>query len=99
MGNRRHPQKDINAAISRALDDGWEYDKSNGGSSHRHGTLKCPCELCYPDSHNIVVYSTPRNPTQRARDIDRAVAKCAAVIAEDKALEASREEAGHEKAN
>ncbi len=66
-----HPNKEISNAIEYALENGWNFRKSNG---HIFGILYCPANS--RSGCRLAVYSTPRNPTAHAKDILRAVDKC-----------------------
>ena len=70
---KKHPNKEIQAAIEYALGKNWRVD-SSGKSSHAWGRLKCPKESrigCI-----ISIWSTPRVAENHARQIIRAVDKC-----------------------
>ena len=70
---KKHPNKEIEAAILFAENRGWQYRKS-GNSAHAWGRLLC-------GFHNregcaLSVWSTPRNPEMHAKQIIRRVKHC-----------------------
>jgi len=68
----RHPNKDIRAALALAESRGWRFVASNG---HPFGRIKCPCG--HPECQHSV-WSTPKNPANHARHLERMVARCRA---------------------
>lgn len=70
-GRSRHPNKEIESAVSYAEELEWTCEMASG---HAWGRLYCP--------HNdvngciISVWSTPRNPEGHARRIKRLVDRC-----------------------
>ena len=74
----KHQDKDIQNALEYAEGMGWRIVPS-GGSSHAWGKLLCPfndsacrCgEFCISS-----IWSTPKNPTNHARQIRRIVNRC-----------------------
>ena len=71
MARPRHPNKEIENAVSHAESLGWTVEISNG---HAWGHLMCPHhsrEGCI-----VAVWSTPRNAQNHARAITRAVKRC-----------------------
>ncbi len=74
MPNRRkHPNKEIEAAIRYAESQGWRY-KEAGNSAHAWGRLLCPLEA--REGCALSVWSTPRNPYQHAEQITKRVTLC-----------------------
>jgi len=73
MSRPKHPNKEIEAALCYAEQNGWVWVKA-GGSSHPFGRIKCP----YGSRGGclISVWSTPKRPTRHAKDIRKAVDKC-----------------------
>lgn len=73
---RKHPNKEVEAAVAYAEANGWRVELARG---HAWGRLYCPfndtecrCgEFCI-----IGVWSTPRSPTSHARQIRRVVDGC-----------------------
>ena len=68
----RHPNKDIEAALTYARSCGWAVKKSSGGSAHAWGVMRCP-----GDCPQVSIYSTPRVPENHAHALRRAVDRCA----------------------
>ncbi len=68
---RRHPDKDVEAAIQYAETRGWRIEKRKG---HAWGRLFCP----WADRSGcmISVWSTPRSGANHARQIRRGVDQC-----------------------
>ncbi|MCP4261225.1 MAG: hypothetical protein GY938_18945 [Ketobacter sp.] len=75
MKRSRHPSKDIEAALQEAEDQGWIVEV---GGSHCWGKLKCPTNSgCRGGQYCIIsISSTPRSPTNHAKQIKKAVNKC-----------------------
>lgn len=68
----RHPKKDVEAALQYAETQGWIVIPKSAG--HSWGTMNCPggrggCRV-------QPIWSTPKNPTNFARKLRRAVDKC-----------------------
>ncbi len=72
MARLRHPNKEIEAAISAAEDLGWTVYISPKG--HAWGHLYCPKND--RDGCIISVWSTPRSKENHARSITRKVKLC-----------------------
>ena len=78
MAGKKHPKKEIQAAIEYAESKGWRIEAS-GGSGHAWGQMYCPfndddcrCgEFCIAS-----IWSTPRSPGNHAKQIRRVVDKC-----------------------
>jgi hypothetical protein len=69
----KHPDKEIEEAISYAEENGWIY-KDSGKSSHAWGKLFCP--LHTREGHKMSIWSTPRDPFIHAQQIKRFITKC-----------------------
>lgn len=73
MPRRRHPKKEVEEALTEAEGVGWTVEPTAAG--HRWGVIRCPessregCELS--------IWSTPRNVGNHAKQIRRAIARCA----------------------
>ena len=76
----KHPNKEIEAAILYAEKNGWVY-KTSGKSAHAWGRLLCP--LHTREGHQMSIWSTPRNPYNHARQIERWVYQCQHDIKEE----------------
>lgn len=75
---KKHPNKEIHAAIEYALKNQWQLVEA-GSSSHAWARLKCP----YNDSECRCgqfclqsIWSTPKNPQNHAKQIRRIVDNC-----------------------
>jgi len=76
MARRKHPSKEVEAAVAYAEAHGWRVEPARG---HAWGRMYCPqndsdcrCgEFCITS-----VWSTPRNPAHHARQIRRVVDGC-----------------------
>lgn len=81
MIDRKHPKKEVQAAVEYAKSKGWRIEPS-GTSGHAWGRMYCPyndhdcrCgEFCISS-----IWSTPRNAKNHARQIRRVVDHCTAV--------------------
>jgi len=73
MTRKKHPDKDIEAAIQYAENMGWRF-KESGASSHAWGKLLCPKHT--REGHQLSIYGTPRNSFQYAQLIRQRVNKC-----------------------
>jgi hypothetical protein len=69
-----HPNKEIQAVITYAEGLGWIIMKG-GSSSHAWGKMRCP-EGTREGCPQRSIWSTPRNPTQHARQLKRFIDKC-----------------------
>ena len=74
MGNDDHSNPEQRDAIAYAIANGWRFEKAKGGRAHPFGKLFCPGgrECCMA----VIIYSTPKNHTARARQIRKAVEVC-----------------------
>lgn len=70
---KQHPNKEIEEAVQYAENNGWRYKKV-GKSAHAWGRMLCPAQT--RDGCSISIWSTPRNPTNHARQIRRSVDAC-----------------------
>lgn len=69
----KHPNKEIEAAIKYAEDQGWRY-KDSGNSAHAWGRLLCPLED--REGCSMSIWSTPRDPDNHANQIRRKIKSC-----------------------
>lgn len=75
---KKHPNKEIRAAIAHAVEQGWTV-KEASSRSHSWGQIYCPnrdsncrCgEFCITS-----IWSTPKNPSNHAKLIRRVVDNC-----------------------
>jgi len=67
-----HPNKEIRSALAFAEAAGWTVKKS-GPRAHAWGTIKCGYghRVCW-----MAIYSTPKNPQNHAKQINRKVKAC-----------------------
>ncbi len=70
---KKHPNKEIEAAIEFAEEKGWRFQES-GNSSHAWGRLLCPKED--REGCSMSIWSTPKVPENHARQILRNVKSC-----------------------
>jgi len=68
---KRHPNKEIQAAIEYAIENGWRLQMSKG---HAFGILFC--SFAQRGGCQKSVWSTPRRPERHAREIRRIVDRC-----------------------
>ncbi len=73
MTRKKHPNKEIEAAVQYAENRGWRY-KTTGGSAHAWGRLLCP--FVSREGCSMSVWSTPRDPVNHAKQIQRRVDAC-----------------------
>ncbi len=73
---KKHPNKEIRAALEYAEQKGWRIVE---GGSHAWGKIYCP----YKDSECrcgefciTSIWSTPKNPSNHARQIRRVIDNC-----------------------
>jgi hypothetical protein len=71
MPRRRHPSKEIEAAVREAETLGWSVTLSNG---HAWGRLFCPRHS--RNGCRVSIWSTPRDADNHAAAIRRAVSRC-----------------------
>jgi len=80
MSEKKHPKKDIQAAIHYAKQRGWLV-KVASGKGHAWGKMYCPynSKECRCGEFCIAsIWSTPRNTVSHARQIRRVVDNCEA---------------------
>ena len=77
----RHPNKEIEAAVSHLESLGWTW-KAVGKSSHAWGRMLCPQHDA--TGCQVSVWSTPRVPEDHARHLVRQGRKCVHVKAGEK---------------
>ncbi|MCY3671819.1 MAG: hypothetical protein OXH14_12185 [Alphaproteobacteria bacterium] len=69
----RHPNKEIEAALSQLEAAGWTVRNAKGRSSHAWGFALCPANagnLCRSGEFcRMSIWSTPRNPRAHARGL------------------------------
>ena len=73
---KKHPNKEIQAALKYAEKKGWRIEPVG---SHAWGKIYCPNndQQCRCGEFCITsVWSTPRNPTNHARQLRRVVDNC-----------------------
>jgi len=68
MPRGRHPKKDVEAALRFAEANGWTVMSTASG--HRWGKAECG------DGCSLSIWSTPKNPQNHAKQVQRAVARC-----------------------
>jgi hypothetical protein len=68
-----HADKHIREAIRYAEEHGWRVEKA-GGRAHCWGMMYCP--FGQRDGCREIIFSTPRNPENHARRLQRAVDRC-----------------------
>jgi hypothetical protein len=67
----RHPNKEIENAVTYAESKDWRWRKLTG---HGWGELLCP--MNNREGCRVFVYQTPKSPEGAARSIVRAVERC-----------------------
>lgn len=83
MSRRRHPNKDVEAALVYAEARGWRVEAARG---HAWARMYCPWndDECRCGEFCIVsVWSTPRNTFAHARQITRVVDGCTGCAREE----------------
>ncbi len=73
MIRKKHPIKEIEAAVCYAEKEEWKYRKP-GSSAHAWGRLHCPQNT--REGCAMSVWSTPRNPENHSKQIIKNVKKC-----------------------
>jgi hypothetical protein len=87
MSRAKHPNKEVDAAIRHAEENGWRVSI---GGSHAWGRIYCPFNdpTCRCGEFCIAsIWSTPGNPADHAKAIRRVVDKCIAYAATRDRLE------------
>jgi hypothetical protein len=75
---KKHPKKDVEQALVYAEQQGWKIEI---GGSHAWGKMYCPYNMqdCRCGEFCITsIWSTPKNPTNHAKQIKRVVDHCVA---------------------
>lgn len=75
-----HPNKHVEAALRYVESCGWAVEKSEGGSAHAWGTVKCPYnqQSCRCGAFCAMsVWGTPKHPESLAKKIRSVADKCA----------------------
>lgn len=73
---KRHPNKEIEAAIQHAEANGWDVQMAPG---HAFAVMRCPqndAECRCGEFCQTSIWSTPKNPEGLARKLRRIVNKC-----------------------
>lgn len=70
---KKHPNKEIEEAVSYAEKHGWRYQEV-GKSAHAWGRLLCPVNQ--REGCALSVWSTPRNAVNHAKQIKQQINKC-----------------------
>lgn len=73
MARKKHPNKEIEAAVCSAEEKGWKYRKV-GSSAHAWGRLHCSFQN--REGCALSIWSTPRNAENHAKQIVRYIKKC-----------------------
>jgi hypothetical protein len=76
MARRKHPKKDIEAALRHAEQYGWRVDDSG---HHAWGKLYCPfnSKACRAGRYCLtLIWSTPSSSSDHAADLRRVVNNC-----------------------
>ncbi|HXQ50415.1 MAG TPA: hypothetical protein VN802_04915 [Stellaceae bacterium] len=81
--DQKHPERVIEEAVRHAEALGWAWRKGGG---HAWGIIRCPWNdrACRNGTFcQASIWSTPRNPTNHARHLERVVDKCIHVAPRD----------------
>ena len=81
MTRPKHPNKDIEKALRYSEEKGWRVAKSQGGTAHPWGRIYCPLQS--REGCRMSVWSTPKNPTNHAKQIRRIVNLCGHILESD----------------
>lgn len=80
MSRKRHPVKEIEAALRALEAEGWTVEDSKGRSAHGWGFVLCPAnagDACRSGVFcRMSVWGTPRNPQGHARELVRKAHGC-----------------------
>ncbi|MQA91305.1 MAG: hypothetical protein GEU90_13935 [Gemmatimonas sp.] len=79
MPRKRHPKKEVEAALSDAEAAGWRVEPTRSG--HRWGVMRCPESS--PEGCQASIWSTPRNPGNHANQLRRVINRCPHPTRED----------------
>jgi replicative superfamily II helicase len=71
MARPSHPNKEIEAVVSEAENEGWTWQKVKG---HAWGQILCAHHD--RDGCRISIWSTPKNAENHAKQVRRAVNRC-----------------------
>lgn len=81
MRRKRHPVKEIEAALAALESRGWAVEEAKGRSAHAWGFVLCPAnakDACRSGVFcRMSVWGTPRNPEHHARELLRKAQGCA----------------------
>ena len=86
MARGVHPKKEVRKALKELRAAGWTIEVARGGRAHRWGTATCPYQ--HPDGSGglsrcaLVVYGTPRNEDNHARELRRGLRRCGKRLAQ-----------------
>lgn len=74
MKRSRHPNKEIEAALQEAEQQGWVVETNRG----HWGIMKCPTNAeCRGGLYcSFPISGSPRNPQTHAKQIRKAISKC-----------------------
>jgi hypothetical protein len=78
LSRKRHPIKEIEAALRFAEAEGWVFRKAKS-SSHAFGVMRCPhnTKECRCGIYcQFSVWSTPKSPEAHARKIRKVIHRC-----------------------
>jgi hypothetical protein len=73
MSRNKHPNKEIEAMIQLAENNGWRYKKA-GNSAHAWGRLLCPQQSS--EGCAMSIWSTPRDVYRHAEQVKKNIARC-----------------------
>ena len=80
MARKRHPVKEIEAALEALEAEGWTVEDSKGRSAHAWGFVLCPANAGNACRSGVFcrmsVWSTPRSPHAHARELVRKAHGC-----------------------
>ena len=80
MGRKRHPSKEVEAALKVLEAVGWTAKEAKGRSAHAWGYVLCPAnagDVCRSGVFcRMSVWSTPRSPWAHARELLRKADGC-----------------------
>ena len=80
MRRKRHPDKEVEAALKALEAVGWTVEEAKGRSAHAWGSVLCPAnarDACRSGVFcRMSVWSTPRSPRAHARELLRKADGC-----------------------